>query len=467
MLAVSLFTSVKPALAQEDSASILNESAMLTSNGKLIVDGRTSHRAKIDILKDKDVLRYNVIDRPGQELVGLSVIVQLPNTVTTDQVNPRFFAVHGVGQTTINVLDQSRLAFQSYGIGEDAEITLTIDLPKGALHFTSWDRVRAIVQTLPTEDWFVVAIIGPIIILLIAGIFLLTRFADIRVQPANQAVVVPPSSLPPALVGALIHGYVGMREIGATIIDLANRGYIDIIYRSDGDFAFSKKRNWQLDKTLMAFERSFLDQLFSETVVSDVQSINQKLNKHVWSEGVSTGIENIYEQMIQLGYFKTDPKQSHLKIRFLGTVLFFLSVIGVAASLLFFADQPLAALPWLASLILSPVLLRLARITPARTEAGREQASYWLSFRGYLAAPVVAQFAEQTKEYEKQLAYAIVLGSEAEWTRRFSQLPCAVPDWFFSQGRYVTTYPELAGLLFQIIGFVSQKFSISRRPTAY
>lgn len=461
-----IFITTTVGLAQVSDSS-LDQTVIIQPNGRILIDGHRSRQIKFDILPDKYVWRYKAVDNPGRAIGEVKVTLRLPSTVTSDQVKPAILAVHGVTDYHWDMTDSSTIDFVAAGVGPEASITFTADLPKEAIHFTSWEALVVRTQLLSIEQWLVVATIMPAFMMLFSIGLFLSRSADIFLRPARQTQLTPPSQLPPALVGVLIHGYVGSREIAATLIDLARRGYIDIISSGDGDFGFSQKRIWRKDKQLHDFERFFLGQIFSEAAVSQATDINQKLNKGVWSDTVSQAIETIYKQMTELGYFAQNPKQAHLAIRFVGIVIFFVSVIGLGLSLLFFSDQPLSVLPWLATLTMSPLIARAALLVPRRTSAGRQQAALWLAFRQSVFLPrVVASYEAPTEAYESYLAYAIVLGAETQWTTRFSPIGCQLPDWFFSRDQLITTFPELVAALFPIIGFVGSRFSFSRKPTA-
>lgn len=444
----------------------IQETVALRKSGEVLINNKPTSRTKIDTLADRYVFRYKVVDRPGKNLSQIKVTVQLPEGVSTKEVMPIFYAVHGVSQYDHRITDVSMIEFSAFDVSPEATVSIRIDMPRTALSLSSWQRIAMTVQVMSLSQWIAVAVVIPASMVLFAFIVLIRRARDIFLRPAKVILQEPPSTLPPALVGTLIHGYVGMREIAATLVDLAERGYIDIIYRAEDDFAFSQKRKWQDDATLVDFERFFLSQIFSEEVISDRRVISQKLNRHVWSESVSKGIEHIYAQMVDLGYFERNPKQTHLVIRTAGIILFFISVFGLAISLSFFTQQPLVVLPWVASMIFSPLMIRLAVIVPRRTKAGREQAARWLAFGHFLTAPIDVAYTDLRDDYEKYLAYSIVLSIESRWTERFVNTPCRIPSWFFSQDVYIDSYAKLVNALFGIVGFIGQRFSLSRRPTA-
>jgi hypothetical protein len=465
---VSLFFVSSVAAQDFQNSADLNQTVIIGRNGTSLLDGKSSGNIKLDIRSDQSTWRYQAVKESGEYIARLTVTVHLPEGVSSNQVKPTIYAVHGVESYDSVVIDNSTIEFTAVDIGGDATVTFTLDFPGNAFQFGPFDALRSLAGQLPLQAWLAIAILLPLSMLGFSLTIFFSRSADIYLKPNAAPQLALPSQLPPALVGVLVHGYVGMREIAATLIDLAQRGYIDIIFRSEGDFAFSQKRAWQNDPKLHDFERFFLSQIFTDSkdVVSNEAEIDQKMNKNVWSDSITQAIERIYAQMAQLGYFPANPKQAHLMIRFVGIIVFFISVLGLAASLLFFREQPYAAIPWVIAMISSPIITRAALLVPRRTEAGRAQAALWLAFRRDLAAPLAVTFTEEGKAYEQFLAYAIVLSVESAWTARFTSLPCTLPTWFYTHGRVIDNYGDLAGALFSIVGWLGNKFSFSRKPTA-
>lgn len=445
----------------------LEQTLTIKADGQVLRDGEPSKQVKVDILADHYLFRYKVLDSPGRSFQAVAVTVELPSTLQSSEVVPTIYAIHGVDQASSEIVGPQTIRFLAKGVGPAASITVAVSLPSAAVSLPPLLQLQAKIQFLSLGQWLVVAIIIPALMLLFALVILCRRLPDLLLKPpANTSLTSPPAALPPALVGVLLTGYVGQREIAATLIDLARRGYIDIIYRQDGDFGFSRKKPWAADPKILPFERYFLSQLFTGAVVSDSAAINQNLNYQIWNEPVTEAIEQIYESMVKLRYFKQNPKQSHGRIRFVGIAIFFLSVAGFGVSLLFFTEQPLIVIPWLVSLVCSPLILRLALIVPARTEAARDQVVRWLAFRNFLAAASPILYSDTQGMYEKYLPLAVVLGVEGPWTARFTNLPARLPDWFYSERSFLNSYPKLASALFGIIGYVGQRFSYSRKPSA-
>ncbi len=453
---------------QAVNTSLLEQSVVLTRDGQILIDGSTNNEAKLDILNNEYGFRYKVIDKPGYILDRLVIRLLLPENIPASAVNPSILAVHGVDDSTVRIIDQSTVEYTAMNVQGTATVTLVAHIPKTGLEVSGWRQLIVRSEALPIQVWLIIAASIPGLMILFGIIIYLLNFRDTFLRPQPLQTNQLPARLPPAMVGALITGTIGMREISATLIDLAQRGYIDIIYRDNGNFGFSRKRQWQNDKNLLEYERLLLDEIFSQDFLSYGEQIDKKLNKHVFNEAISKSIESVYAQMVALGYFRKDPRAAHAPIRFAGMIIFFLSVLGLLSSLLFVDRQPLIVVPWLVSIVTAPFLLRIAVAVPPRTEAGRVQAGQWLSFGRLLANGMTIKeaVAADLDLFERYLSYAVVLGVEGEWTANFAQVPYRVPDWFFSDQLFIDSYNAMAQALFSIIGFVGHRFSLSRQPNA-
>lgn len=443
----------------------LKRSLVIGADGRLLVDGRVSREASLNVLPDALEVRYKVLDQPGISFNQVTVEITLPPTVEAAAVEAHVYAVHGVADYQLERLSGQTMRLSAIGVGPSASLTVALKLPQSAITLSIWGRWRLALERFSVGQWLAIGSVPLLAVAIMATMLVVRQRRDLFLPPAKP-IDQPPSSLPPAMVGLLLYGSITMREIAATLIDLAERGYIDIIYRGPADFAFSQKRDWQGDRRLQPHERDFLAQLLVEPgVISQGEAVENQLNKSIWSETVSVAIEQIYRQMGQLGYFADSPRHYRSVIQGMAMTLFFISIIGLALTLRLIGDQSWLALPWVLTFLIAPFLTRLADLVPRRTPAGREQTVLWLGFRAMLARPTAIDSRFKADLYPKYLAYAIALRCERQWTARFGHLPCQLPDWFFSQTVRIDHYDELATALFGVIGYVGQKFSVSRKPT--
>ena len=129
------------------------------------------------------------------------------------------------------------------------------------------------------------------------------------------------------------------------------------------------------------------------------------------------------------------------------------------------ADPKFGLIFWVGGMASAAVMVKLSPYMPARTEEGNQELREWLEFREYLTDKRPASGVEASQgKFEEFLPYAIVLGAEVDWAKRFMREPFSKPDWYDSAERTVTLN-TFAGQLFPLIGYVAENLARSHEPT--
>lgn len=267
--------------------------------------------------------------------------------------------------------------------------------------FERWyGRITLLGIALAAFIWYMV-----LPVYLVINYFLKGR--DPYVGKAVSAWYDPPKTpskrpLTPAETGALLDETVDRRDIFATIIDLARRGYIQIEERTKKDFYLIKTTNPRKHEKLEPFERKLFQGLFptgSETRIKDT-----KLYVVVGE------IENmLYKQMVKEGFFPKNPK----------TIRTIYAVLGV------FALMTL-------NLVLAFISFFIGRIMPRKTLFGAEQAQIAKGVKNFLTSQERQLEFQADKQmfFEKLLPYAVAFGVEKIWAKRFEEFNLKEPDWY-------------------------------------
>lgn len=264
----------------------------------------------------------------------------------------------------------------------------------------------------------------------------------------GRGVIVPqydsPDGMKPMEIGALMDFKVDTKDITATIIDLAVRGYIKIIEEKHDrklrkDILSYKLKLVKVDHSeLNKQEQDVLNKIFgSQTLNLEVDisasknklySLVEKLNK------------NVRSQLTMAGYFN-DRKLPGNQIKRGGrSFLLILPWLIISA----FAFKAFT----LIGIGLGMGVLAVAWLfMDARTAKGVEAKEHVLGLKKYLEtaekdrieklqspdAPYASQSGAPVKTvelFEKLLPYAMVLGVEQKWAKQFESLYTAPPDWY-------------------------------------
>jgi uncharacterized membrane protein YgcG len=265
------------------------------------------------------------------------------------------------------------------------------------------------------------------VFVLIAGVALLywrwyTAGRDARGRQTIVPEYEPPDKRRPAELGLLVDESADTKDVTATIVDLAVRGYLTITELPSGGL-FSKK-DWNLQKTavtpsdLALYERTVYDGLFegrNEVKVSEL--------KRQFIDTLRSAETHLYQESVSQGWFSRRPDTTRWLYLGFG---FLVVVVGLALTFLM-GNALGAGLVGLAVAGVGVLAMPLARVMPAKTAAGAELLRRALGFRMYMdvAEKDRAKFAERENIFSAYLPYAIVFGCVDKWARAFAGIDTA------------------------------------------
>ncbi len=261
------------------------------------------------------------------------------------------------------------------------------------------------------------------------------RVGSIAVQYA------PPEGMTPAEAGTLVDDNAAMRDITATIVDLAVRGYIVIEEKDKSqllgllhnkDYVFHLKKGPKEWAGLKSHELMLLAGIFSNGFLSEVPL--SSLQNHFYKN--LPGIKNgIFDTLMERGYFQHRP--DYVRGAFLGGGL-------ATGALLFFIGNALgermgmAQGPFvLAAFVSAGIIAGFGWFMPARTVQGAKALAGVLGFEDFLThveAGRMDRMGQTPETFEKYLPFAMALGVEKKWVGAFQNIYSQPPEWY--QGGY-------------------------------
>lgn len=438
-------------------------------NGKVLINGKSSPGA-LKIYPEYYEVRILALDNPGSFISSFRATMNLPADVSYDQIEQIIYGVHGVSSYRTNFLPPKTLIYEADNIASQATLSIVARLPKSILTPPLSKVIIYNLTNVPAPIYLGIAIALPILTFIIMLVMVIKRRKDqilyLGVSPINK----PPDKTPPAVAGVLIDGQVGTREITATIISLACRGYI-YITRKGNYFSFGKRKgidysDLEKNKDLRLFEKILLSKIFEPgSYRSTREDVEWRVGHHIFSRKIAQVFLEVYNETTRLGYFIENPAKVHLRWKYTGMALFLLGLLGFAHTAFFAPDPKFTLIFWLGEIIASIVITRLSGLMPTRSAKGSQALHWWMAFRNYLKqkAPIEpgTNLMDKFVEY---LPYAIVFGVEAEWTRRFAQEPFCKPDWYEST-EPVSILDNFVEGLFPLMNFVGTILARSHEPT--
>jgi hypothetical protein len=385
---------------------------------------------------DHDELYWNVTGNGWSvPIVKASGSVSFPQNIPASDIKMNCFT--GVsGSTdaqcgTVYISGRATMAANSLGVGEG--LTITVSFPKNIADVleptpivehvqTAWEKfvstVSLIVIVLAAFIWY-----AGLPLWIIIHWFLHGRDPKPTIGVASAWFEAPKTVkgrlLTPGETGTLIDETVDMKEITATIVDLARRGFMKIVEKKKGDFSLIKLKEYADDKTLQDHEQTLLSRLFigtEEMRIKDTDLVST----------VTTMKANLYTEAVTEKYFDRNPNT---------TRTIFYVIAGMA---LFTGNFFLAAVAFI-----------FGRVMPKKTQVGTDAAAVAKSLKNFLSSQErwLAGIAKNQLMFEKLLPYAIAFGVEKIWAKRFADIDMKNPSWYQGYGNYSFTSAYLISSL--------------------
>lgn len=278
----------------------------------------------------------------------------------------------------------------------------------------------------------------------------------------------PPPGLRPGQLGTLVDEHADVRDVTATIIDLAVRGYLTI-ERTGGPDPDAKDADWFLRRTgkpdgdLVGYEHRLLSALFDGT---DAVSLSDL--RTTFASSLQRVQALLYEDVTERGWFAGNPSSVRSRWAAAGVGLWILAA-AVTVLLAIFTH---AAVVGLALLAVATVVIVVSRLAPARTATGSAVLAQTRGFELYLATAEADQlrFEEGEDLFSRYLPFAVAFGLTERWTRVFADLaargvPLATPTWYVGPWGHAYFWAYAPAFERDLAGFTSVADTAISAPT--
>ncbi|HEV8356525.1 MAG TPA: DUF2207 domain-containing protein [Gemmatimonadales bacterium] len=403
-------------------------------------------RNGLRFFEDHDELYWNVTgDEWDVPIEAASATIELPPGAQ----GLRAIAFNGVyGSTardaTVEVGDRSVRVTMPHRLEFHEGLTAVVGWNKGAVaEPTAADRTAGFLRS----NWPLTIPIG-----VFAASFLLwwRRGRDPRRRPISVQYE-PPDGLTPAEVGTVIDNSADLKDITATMVDLAVRGYIRFEEKEEHRLlGLVKDREYVLHRfkppgewsELAAHERKVLEGVFDggAGAVKKLSDLEQEFYTSL--PGIRDGI---FEELQQRGVYRARPDQ--VKARWLVGAVFFGLLLAIGGGQVA-ARMSLTPIPFVAAGVLTGLILAgFGAIMPARTEGGTRTLEKILGFEEFLRRVETEHFEHVVKTpelFDRFLPFAMALGVEKKWARAFQDIYTQPPSWYVGSAAGFTHFNAVA-----------------------
>ncbi|RPJ58854.1 MAG: DUF2207 domain-containing protein [Acidobacteria bacterium] len=264
--------------------------------------------------------------------------------------------------------------------------------------------------------------------LLLVGILLVVRLRPAHAVPkaaGPTVVTTPPDNLSPALVGAVRGSWSDWRVALATLIDLGQRGFLEI----EAQPKTWTGRDFKLRRTGGTGELTKVDQVLlrlafgTNDQVAPVVPI-RKVQRQVWRHwGEFT--RALREEARAAGFLDSDRESTRKKWTVSGLITMLLALTGVAIALVATIPQgrltPIVVAVVVGSGVftLGLVVLGLGSSFTRLTDAALARKHAWDAFRKHLKELASRKSQLHPDWLASYLPYAVVLGLGSQWAKAF------------------------------------------------
>jgi len=274
-----------------------------------------------------------------------------------------------------------------------------------------------------------------------ASAYYSTKDPTERIRPLfrPEAVVPeygPPDNLRPAQLGLILDETADTKDVTATIVDMAVRGYLVIKDAKDG------KHDWELVPVkvdtggLLPYEQKLFHGLFDD----GKSSTRLSSLKGTFTGTLHDAERILYTDSVRLKWFTANPQSARITWVMLGLLAVLIGV-GVAWGLGALAGWGLLGI---AIILAGALMIATNSWMPRRTGLGTDLFRKTLGFRVYMNAAEKDRqaFAEKAEIFTQYLPYAIVFGCVHRWAKAFEGIDtsAAVSPWYQGPGPF---YPVL------------------------
>jgi uncharacterized membrane protein len=390
----------------------------------------------IRFFEDHDELYWNVTgDSWDVPVESVSAHIELP-AGTTGMRAVAYTGVFGsrAQDARVEVKGNTVEIQSAHRLGYHEGLTAVIGWDKGFVHAPG---AGARLMLFLRSNWPLFMPIGTFFVMLWLW---WTRGRD----PEQDAITVqyePPDKLTPGECGTLVDNEAAMRDITATLVDLAVKGYLTIEQKEEEhllglthskEYIFHLKQPATQWASARPHEREMLSAIFDGGANTDVKMSD--LQNHFYTH-LPVIRDRIFDALMADGYYLHRPdavRQAYVGGGFVIGVIFFIFGGTLAAS------TGIAPFTWILSAIATgAVICIFGWFMPARTLSGARTFARVLGFENFLGrveSDRIERLEKTPELFEKFLPYAMALHVEKKWVQAFAGIAMQPPQWY--QGPY-------------------------------
>jgi len=395
----------------------------------------------LKFFEEHDELYWNVTgDEWDVPIEHASAEVELPEAV--ENVRARTFTGgYGSREDAARVEQQAEVirveTLQPLGFREG--LTVAVAWNPGVVHRPT--RMETVSGFLRAN----LLLLTPLLVLPVMWRWWSVRGRDPRRHPVAVRYE-PPSTFTPGEVGTLVDDSPDLRDVTATLVDLAVRGFVRIDEEDEAwlfglfsskDYRLVMRRPRREWTPLLPHERRVLEGLFAG--VADLDDESRGTAPSVTFSSLQNrfykslpGIRNaLLNRLVTTGVYTVRPDRTRHWYLGVGVVLGGLLTWGGIVVAVNSGQSPLAAV--VGGILSGAIVCVFGWIMPARTTKGARLLEDALGFEEFLRRVESDRFERVVKTpelFERYLPFAMALRVERHWAKAFEGVYTTPPSWY-------------------------------------
>lgn len=362
------------------------------------------------------------------------VTVTLPATFPQEQLKVESYGA----SATSDYNDRGQVVFEAQNIPADQELEVRVEFPPGVVQGSppSWQAAFDRKQTWgPVLSY----IFGGLGLILLAGgplgVYLLwyMRGRDRPVGLVAEYITEPPTDMPAGVVGTLVDETADVKDVIASIVDLARRGALRMEEeKKEGFLGIGSGRDYIFHledpgKATRPYEQTLIQRIFGKGQERRMSDLRQK-----FYTAIPVLRNQLYQEVVSEGFFPRNPQTTRRLYSGLGCAgLVISAVIAIFLLAILGSISGWVACPGVALAVAMAALTIVGRHMPRKTPQGAEEAAKWLAFKRYLQNIEKHGDLEAVKEkFEEFLPYAVAFGLERRLINQFAAVDTPAPSWW-------------------------------------
>jgi len=380
----------------------------------------------INYFDDHDEVYWNVTGNDWEVPIDTaSAHVSFPSSVTeSNSTTACYTGTYSSTESACSITwDQSSVVSfatqNNLALGEG--LSVVIGFPKGVVaEPTALENAWRIILGF----WYLVI---PVILFLILHMRWMKRGRDPRTRSTIIPQYEPPEKMTPSVMGALWDESADTKDVSATIIFLAIKGFLKIKDLGKKEYEFTQLPGAQSRlASLEKAEQKVFDALFG----SNAQTVKLSSLKNKFYKDLPIIKDAMYASLVDKAYYSSDPAKAKKG---------YYTAAGIICFGLVFTGGLGNPVVWFAGVVSAVLLLIYGKIMPQKTLHGAEIKIEVQGFKWFLSVTEAERLKfhnapeKKPEQFMEFLPYAMVLGVEKQWAEQFKDMYIEAPGWYEGQ----------------------------------